>query len=99
MNSPKKHTVIYIVATVAIIAMVYYIIKSAKGNTPGAMTNQNLVNAIIANKASLTSSDDYTHMLTYDNGYLQAWYNGLSANKSTFLYNGKNYYTAGGTAA
>ena len=37
-------------------------------------------------------------LLTFEEGYVKAWANGILQNKDTFTYNGKSYNTQGGKA-
>lgn len=64
--------------------------------TPGSgLSELAMINYLQTNQYSDVPTDK---MLTYDAGYVTAWYNGALNSQSVFVYNGKNYDVNGGGA-
>ena len=101
MDTNKKHTAIKIILIVTGVlvagGVVLYIINASKKPTVITDNNQVAV-ALIGNAKSGLTASDQANLITFDNGYLNAWLQGLNSGSSMFYYNGKSYYTQGGTA-
>ena len=102
MAIEKKHTVLKVLLIITglllVGGVVFYFIKAGSSSTVNTADNNSVAAALIANAASGLTADDQPRLITYDNGYLNAWLQGLNSGLSMFYYNGKSYHTAGGTA-
>ncbi len=73
----------------------YFIIKNMPSKNK---TKADWINNIIKRVIDNPSQSDYDKLLSFEDGYLQAWSNGIDAANQTFTYNGKTYITATGDA-
>ena len=96
MASKNKRGFIVVALVVALGATTYLILRHLK--VVPSLTKLEKINAIVLNPASKMDSSDINGMMTFGDDYINAWYDGLKAKQQTFLLNGKQYYTQGGTA-
>ena len=88
----KQQKILVGVAALAAIGGLLLLTKQKKAKSV-------LVSEIIAlGGLSTVSASDLNKMNTYEDGYLKSWLAGLKANQQTFDYNGKTFFTKGGTA-
>ena len=85
MPANKRNGLIVVAITLAVVGGAWYFYSHTKRFYATRITK-------------LGGSSNLAGLLTFDEGYLKQWAKGLSKGKDRFVYQGKEYYTAGGKA-